>query len=77
MQNIDVCMHVCVRNVNIHVTMKHCSLGAQMLTHVLVQRLQVQVALHCKHQLFCRVWAFASSEAVELPAPFIVVHSSE
>lgn len=39
MQNIDVCMHVCVRNVNIHVTVKQCSLGAQMFPPVLVQRL--------------------------------------
>lgn len=72
MQNIYVCIH----NVNIHVTKKQCSLGAQMLTCVLVQRLCVQVAPRCKLQLVYRVCRFASSEALELPVPFIVVHSS-
>ena len=66
-------MDVCIYNVNKHVTMKHCSLGARMLTCVPVQRLRIQVAPHCKLQLLYRVCCFDSSEAVELPVPFIVL----
>lgn len=76
MQNIYVCMYACIRNVNTHVTMKHCSLGAQIFACVLVQRLHIQVAPHRKLQLVYPVCCFASSEAVELPVPFIVVHSN-
>lgn len=69
-------MYACKHAVALHVTMRRCSLGAQMLTCVLVQRLHVQVAPHCECQLFYRLRCIASGEALELPVPFIVVHFS-
>lgn len=73
---MHIYMYACKHAVALHVTMRCCSLGAQMLACVLVQRLCVQVAPHCERQLFYQLRCTASSEPLEPPVPFIVVLSS-